>query len=202
MKKLPLVLTCIALSASSCATRHVRTACDITPGNCGHARLDWRYGANDIRIQTCKLSRQIMDQWFTRTHYKWEQSGRPRLIITEVDNRTDMYISTDMIRDILETEAIQDGRYTVLVGDSKDQRELDQLLQRITYDPKYSNQLKPNLGKAKAPQFLAKIRLTKAVNKDLRYDYEDYRMTITLYDVETQVAIDSAYDVLRKRVEG
>ena len=35
---------------------------------------------------------------------------------------------------------------------------------------------------------------------DRYYTYEDYRMTVTLYDIETQEAIDSAWDVLCKKV--
>jgi hypothetical protein len=34
------------------------------------------------------------------------------------------------------------------------------------------------------------------------FDYEDYRMTVTLYDIETKEAIDSAWDVLSKKVRG
>lgn len=105
-----------------------------------------------------------------------------------------------MIRDIIEGVAIDDGRYTVLVGDYQDERELDFLMSKITQDPKYSNSSRLSSGKAIAPQFLAKIRLTKSVTADRYFDYEDYRMTVTLYDIETQEAIDSAWDVLSKKI--
>lgn len=184
---------------SSCACRTIRTAQDITPGNISHERLDWRYGSSDIRIQTTKLNKQLMDRWLTKTGYDIGY-GKPRIIITEIDNRTDQYIQTDMIRDIFECVAIDDGRYTILVGDARNERELDELMDKISLDPKYNNNSRLQAGKAIAPQFLAKVRLTKAVTSDRYYDYEDYRMTVTLYDIETQEVIDSAWDVLSKKI--
>lgn len=184
---------------SSCACRTIRTAQDITPGNISHERLDWRYGASDIRIQTTKLNKQLMDRWLTKTGYDIGY-GKPRIIITEIDNRTDQYIQTDMIRDIFECVAIDDGRYTILVGDARNESELDELMDKISLDPKYNNNSRLQAGKAIAPQFLAKVRLTKAVTSDRYYDYEDYRMTVTLYDIETQEVIDSAWDVLSKKI--
>lgn len=184
---------------TSCSYRSIRTAEDITPDNIGCEKLDWRYGAGDIKIQTAKLNKQLMDHWFEKTCYDIRY-GRPRLVITEIDNRTDNYIPTDMIRDIIECVAIEDGRYTVIVGDACDERELDFFMNKILHDPKYADISRIKAGKALAPQFLAKIRITKAVTADRFYDYEDYRMTVTLYDIETQEAIDSAWDVLSKRI--
>lgn len=194
----------LALACSGLMTgcgRHVRTAQDITPGNVPCTKLDWRYGAGDIRIQTSKLSAQLMDRWYARTGFNPSPGCKPRLIITEIDNRTDRYMSTDMIRDIFEGVAIDDGRFTILVGDNADEHELDFLMAKIAHDPKYSNSSRLQPGLAIAPQFLVKVRITKAVNSDRYFDYEDYRMTVTLYDIETQEAIDSAWDVLRKRVQ-
>lgn len=188
----------IAFANSGCACRHYPSAVDITPGNYGE-RLDWRYGAADIRIQTTKINRQLMDRWFAKTAYNYQQ-GRPRIVITEIDNRTDTYIPTDMIRDIIEGAAIDDGRYTIVVGDIADSRELDSWLNRITRDPKYSNSSRLAPNQVTAPQFLGKIRITKAINADRNYTYEDYRMSVTLYDIESQEAIDSAWDVLSKKV--
>jgi hypothetical protein len=194
------MLALLAITATSCC-RRVRTAQDITPGNPCCKKLDWRYGANDIRIQTSKITCQLMDRWLIKTGYNM-QCGKPRIIITDIDNRTDRYISTDMIRDIIEGVAIDDGRFTVVVGNSRDEQELDYLMAKITQDPKYANSSRLTPGQAIAPQFLAKIRITKAVTADRFYDYEDYRMTVTLYDIETQEAIDSAWDVLSKKVQG
>lgn len=195
-------LTFIALFAlmtgtTSCC-RHVRTAQDITPGNpC--EKLDWRYGAADIRIQTTKINRQLMDRWFYKTGYQFE-GGKPRIIITDIDNCTDQYIPSDMIRDIIEGVAIDDGRYIVVVGNVRDEMELDFLMDKNCEDPKYQNPTRLKEGRATAPEFLGKIRITKAIRSDQFYDYEDYRMTVTLYDIETQEAIDSAWDVLCKKV--
>lgn len=194
-----LMLFVMLISMTSCSYRRVRTAQDITPGNRSCEKLDWRYGAGDIRIQTNKLNRQLMDRWLEKTGYDIH-FGKPRLVITEIDNRTDTYISTDMIRDIIECVAIDDGRYTVVVGDVQDECELDTFMNKILSDPKYDNASRLQAGKAIAPQFLAKIRITKAVTSDCFYDYEDYRMTVTLYDIETQEAIDSAWDVLSKKI--
>lgn len=161
--------------------------------------MDWRYGAADIRIQTTKITSYLMDKWFARTH--WDCAlGKPRLIITGIDNCTDCYISTDMIRDIIEGVAVNDGRFIVVVGDAWDERELDVRMDKILNDPKYRNSSQLQDRQAIAPQFLAKIRLTKAVNSDNYFDYEDYRMTVTLYDIETQEVVDSAWDVLSKKV--
>lgn len=187
------------MAATSCSYRNIRTAEDITPGNISCEKLDWRYGAGDIRIQTTKLNKQLIDRWLEKTGYNIHHF-KPRIVITEIDNRTDNYIPTDMIRDIIECVAIEDGRYTVLVGDAHDEHELDQLMNKIMNDPKYGNNSRLQPGNAIAPQFLSKIRITKAVTSDKNYDYEDYRMTITLYDIETQEAIDSAWDVLCKKV--
>ncbi len=184
---------------TSCACRRTRTAQDITPGNTSCEKLDWRYGAGDIRIQTTKLNKQLMDRWYEKTGYNI-LDGKPCIIITEIDNRTDRYIATDVIRDIIECVAIEDGRYTVVVGDMCDECELDDLMNKILQHPKYANSSRILPGKAIAPQFLAKVRITKAVTSDRFYDYEDYRMTVTLYDIETQEAIDSAWDVLSKKI--
>lgn len=190
-------LTILLFGTSSCC-RGVRTAVDITPGNpC--EKLDWRYGAGDIRIQTTKINRQIFDRWYQKTGYNG-QCGKPRVIITEIDNCTDQYIPTDMIRDIIEGVAIDDGRYTVVVGNACDERELDGLMGKIHGHPKYNNPSRLEAGNATAPQFLGKVRITKAVRADRLYTYEDYRMSVTLYDIETQEAIDSAWDVLSKKV--
>lgn len=201
MKKwtlIPLFLSAVTLT--SCCTYRMRTAQDVTPGNNFCERLDWRYGAGDIQIQTTKITSSLMDRWFVRTN--WDcRNGLPRIVITEIDNRTDCYISTDMIRDIFEGVAINDGRFTITVGDAWDEQELDQRMLKNSYDPKYNNPTRLASGKATAPHFLAKVRITKAVSASKRFDYEDYRMTVTLYDIETQEAIDSAWDVLRKRVQ-
>lgn len=194
-----IALCTLLLAATGCG-RYTRTAVDITPGNCHGERLDWRYGAADIRIQTSKLVGALMDRWYCKTGYSGD-CGKPRLVITEIDNCTDRYISTDMIRDIIESVAINDGRYTVVVGNACDEQELDYLMNKINNDPKYSAKSRLQPGNATAPQFLVKIRITKALNSDRFYDYEDYRMTVTLYDIETQEAIDSDWDVLSKKVK-
>lgn len=185
---------------TSCCCRHIRTATDVTPGNCSYAKLDWRYGAGDIRIQTTKITSELMNRWYSKTE-RAQEFGKPRLIVTQVDNRTDQYISTDTIRDVIESVAIDDGRFAVLVGDVHDERELDALMAKIKCHPKYNNCSQLYGQCALAPQFLAKIRITKAVTSDHFNDFENYRMTITLYDIETQEAIDSASDVLIKKVK-
>lgn len=197
MKILTLALT--LLTASGCGYRHVRTAYDITPGHCPDVKLDAFYGANDIAIQTSHVLCTLMDRWICRTG--WICQGQlPRIVITEVDNRTDWYISTDMIRDVFEGVAVSDGRFTVVVGDRYDEGELDYFMAKIQNDPKYGNPSKLTPGKAIAPQFLAKVRITKAKTEQPFYTLEDYRMTITLYDIETQEILDSYWDVLSKKV--
>lgn len=195
-----LTLTTLLCSFSSCSTRHVPVAYDVTPGNHSGVQLGVGYGADDIRIQTSKINRTLMDRWFAETGHLLRKGVQPRIIITEIDNRTDVYISTDMVRDIVEGVAINDGRYTIVVGDAQDKRELAGLLYELTHDPKYSASSRPETGSALAPQFLAKIRITKSHSQLPKHKIEEYRMTITLYDVESQTAIDSAWDVLRKKV--
>jgi len=192
-----LVSLVLLMLAGCCRT--VRTADDITPGNPHCEKLDWQYGASDIRIQTTKITRELMDRWFSTAG--WDPScGKPRIVITQVDNRTDQYISTDLIRDVIEGAAVDDGRFSIVVGDVRDERELDRIMDKVMNDPKYCNASRLQPNRALAPQFLGKIRITKAVTSDRFFDYEDYRMTVTLYDIETQEAIDSAWDVLSKRV--
>ena len=175
-------------------------AYDVTPGNHCGTTLGTAYGAEDLRIQTSKVNRTLMDRWYAETGHMLRQGQRPRVIITEIDNRTDQYIATDMIRDIIEGVAINDGRYTIVVGDRADKQELAGLLYELTHDSKYSNSSRPQEGQALAPQFLGKIRLTKSISHLPRHDIEEYRMTVTLYDIEQQTAMDSAWDVLRKEV--
>lgn len=194
------VLSALILVTTSGCGRSVRTARDITPGN-PTQKMDWRYGTSDIRIQTWKLTSLLFDRWYAKTNFDCS-CCKPRLIITEVDNRTNCYISTDMIRDIFESCAADDGRFTVVVGNSQDEFELDRKMDRIQLDPKYQNSSRLASGNATAPEFLAKVRITKAVTSDRYFDYEDYRMTVTLYDIETQEIVDSAWDVLSKKVKG
>lgn len=201
MKNKRILLSALALTALAGCGRNIRTAEDVTPGNPKEKELSWKYGANDIRIQTGKITKVLMDRWYHKTQYNLRQGVKPRIIITQVDNRTDTYISTDMIREIIESVAIEDGRLTIVVGDTKDERELDALMSKVLKDPKYSNSSILTENHALAPQFLAKIRITKALTEQKRYDLEDYRMSITLYDIETQEALDSAWDSLRKKVE-
>jgi len=197
MKKI--TIFALAVLAAGCG-RNIRTAEDITPGNPKESRLSWKYGATDIRIQTSNITRELVNRWFQKTGYDISK-GKPRIIVTQVDNRTDMVIPTDMIRDIVEHVGAEDGRVTIVVGDAKDEQELDRLLAKGTKDPKYSNSGRPQKNQVSAPQFLAKIRLVKAITEQKRYDIEEYRMTITLYNIETEEVIDSAFDILRKKVE-
>lgn len=199
MIRIMLLSTVLLTLLVGCCDRRFRTAQDITPGNPSCEKLDWRYGANDIKIQTTKVTRQLMDRWFAKTGFEC-QFNRPRLIITDIDNRTNCYIATDMIRDIIEGVAVNDGRFTVVVGDYQDEEELDYIMNKVLRDPKYQNSSRLNQGNAIAPQFLAKVRITKSVTSDRFFDYENYRMTILLYDIETQEVIDSAWDVLTKKV--
>lgn len=189
----------VAIVLSGCG-RHIRTAKDITPGNVQENQLNYKYSANDIRIQTTKINKQLMDRWYAKTVYDMSR-GKPRIVITQIDNRTDTYIPTDIIRDIVEGAAVDDGRYTIVVGDVKDEQELNQLMQKVQNDQKYANSSRLTPNEAKAPQFLAKIRITKAITELKHFTLEDYRMSVTLYDIESQEAIDQAYDILRKKVE-
>ena len=187
MKNIILLLSLVIMLASCCRT--VRTAEDITPGNPRFEKLDWQYGASDIRIQTTKITRELMGRWFATTG--WDPiCGKPRIVITQVDNRTDQYICTDMIRDVIEGAAVDDGRFSIVVGDARDERELDRIMEKVLHDPKYCNSSRLQPNRALAPQFLGKIRITKAVTSDRFFDYEDYRMAVTLYDIETQEAKD------------
>lgn len=196
---LPLVLIA-AVGAASCG-RNIRTAEDITPGHYQETCLDWKYGATDIRIQTEKVTDILMQKWWNVARNDIAAKGKARIVITEVDNRTDQYISTDMIRDIIEEVAVNDGRFTITVGDAKDENELDRLVAKAGHDPKYRQEGRPQVGQATAPNFIAKIRITKAVTHQKRYDLEHYRFAITLYDIQNQEAIDSASDTMYKKVE-
>lgn len=204
MKKLKCIAygLIFASAATSCGDggRKMRTAMDITPGNPVETELDWRYGANDLRIQTTNINKQLMDRWFNKTGYDIGTRGKPRIIITEIDNRTDTYIPSDMVRDIFEGVAVNDGRYVIVVGDSQHEKELDKQVAKITQSSKYANSKKLSHGNATAPQFLAKVQITKATTMQPKYDIEDYRMTMRLYDIETQEIIDSAWDVFRKKI--
>jgi hypothetical protein len=192
-------LLALSLILAGCG-RNIRTAEDVTPGNAKETCLNWKYGATDIRIQTGKITKELVDRWIARTKYDLT-NGKPRIIITHIDNRTDMVISNDMIRGIIEHVAVEDGRVAMVVGDTKDEQELDTWLKKITKDPKYAKKSRVDNNEAQAPQFLAKIRIVKAMTEQKRYDIEEYLMTLTLYDLETQQIVDSATDILRKKVQ-
>jgi hypothetical protein len=201
-KKIKLIaLAAVSIASFSACGRNIRLAKDITPANSYCEKMDWRYGASDIKIQTTNVTKTLMDRWYWKSAKAIQADTKPRIVITEIDNRTDMYISTDMIRDVIEGVAVNDGRFTIVVGDSRDEHEMDQIMHKIRNDPKYNNSSRLEGSSVKAPQFLGKVRITKAVNSDRHYDYEDYRMTITLYDLETQELVDSAWDVLKKKVQ-
>lgn len=191
-------LSLFLIGATLSGCRNVRTARDVTPGNPSE-RLDWRYGSADIRIQTTKIMGQLMNRWVKKTGCLW--NGHPaRLVVSQVDNCTDRYISTEMVREIFESAAADDGRFIVVVGNACDEAELDHRLDKINLSGKYNPDTLSLPGMATAPEFLVKVRITKAVRADRFYDYEDYRMTVTLYDIETQEIVDSAWDVLCKQV--
>ena len=192
---------CFSLSCCHPMTgRRFPCAEDITPGHNHHTQLDWRYGSGDMRIQTRNVTSYLMDRWYWKTGYKPEAGMKPRIVITEIDNRTNEYIALDMMRDVIESVAINDGRFTVIVGDSQDEQELDSWMRKMQQDPKYSESSRQQPGQAVAPQFLGKMRLTKAVSSDRHNAYEEYRLTVTLFDIETQLAVDSAWDVLHKKI--
>lgn len=197
--KAPLLI--LAAAGLVACGRNIRTAEDVTPGHEQETCLDWKYGATDIRIQTQKVTDALMQKWWNIARADLASKGKARIIITGVDNRTDQYISTDMIRDIIEEVAINDGRFTITVGDVQDEGELDTLLVKAGLDPKYRKETRPELGQATAPQFLAKIRITKALTHQKRYDLEHYRFQITLYDIQSQEAVDSASDTMYKKVQ-
>ncbi len=192
-----MLLSLVALTACG---RNIRTAQDVTPGHEKETRLDWKYGAMDIKIQTSQVTNALMNRWWAVAKEDLASKGKARIIITDVDNRTDQFISTAMIRDVIEEVAVDDGRFSVVVGDSLDEKELDRLLEKSLRDPKYDLATRPQSGVAKAPQFLAKIRLTKAITHQKTHDLEHYRFSITLYDIETQEAVDTASDTLYKKI--
>ncbi|MBJ7449710.1 MAG: hypothetical protein JHC93_05055 [Parachlamydiales bacterium] len=195
-KKLIILNVLAALILTGCAHR-VRTACDVTPGNAQEHRLDWKYGATDLRIQTTKILSSLMDRWECSTR---ATTCKPCIVITPVDNRTHHIISCDMIRDIFESAAAEDGRFTVVVGDFNDESALDKYMQKIQTQTKYDNDTRLEQNGAIAPQLLAKVRITEAITHQNRFDLEDYRMTVNLFDIQSQELIDSAYDVLSKKV--
>jgi hypothetical protein len=201
MKKIfLLIFPFIALSLTACHCRHLRTAIDATPGNPRECQLDCHYGANDIRIQTTKLSKTLMDKWYSKTKYRVDTQDKPTIVFGGIENRTDMYIPTDLIQDVLEGVAINDGRFRVVVSHAKDESELDFLMHKQQCSQKYLNSTRLDAQSAYAPRFLAKLRITKAKTKTPCYDIEDYRMTMTLYDIESQECVDQAFDLLRKFV--
>jgi len=199
--KYAIPITVLAAAALASCGRNIRTAEDVTPGHVKETCLDWKYGATDIAIQTAKVTDILMQKWWNVAKSDIGTKGKARIVITEVDNRTDQYISTDMIRDIIEEVAVNDGRFTITVGDAKDENELDSLVAKAGLDPKYRQEGRPQVGQATAPNFLAKIRITKATTRQKRYDMEHYRFSITLYDIQNQEAIDSASDTMYKKVE-
>jgi hypothetical protein len=160
--------------------------------------LNYRYGANDIFIQTSRLAKTLMDRWFVETKYIPRSTLKPIIQFGTIENKTDSYISLEMIHDIFESVATLDKRFVVVASHSKDENELDLLLKKQIQSEKYSDVTRCIPNQVTAPRFLAKLRITKAKSAGSNFDIEDYRMTMTLYDIETQEIIDQAFDLLRK----
>ncbi|MBB65571.1 MAG: hypothetical protein CMO81_10970 [Waddliaceae bacterium] len=158
-----------------------------------------RYTADDLCYQSALVAKQLIDRWENQFEKQIDKKEKPRLLINDLDNRTDVPLSHKDVSKYLDLIAAKDGRFTVKLGNTQDEQENDMMMDRYLSDPHYSTDATPDHPNGKAPQFLTKIRLSKAVTSDQVYNYEDYRLSILLYDIETQELIDSAWDVLRKQ---
>ncbi len=192
------LFTCglLLLSATSCSLNKI--AHNFSINNSRATVVDWRYGASEIRIQTCKATRTLIERWLAKTS-SCQSTDCPRIIITKFKNCTDCYIPCEMIRDAVEEAALDDGRFTILMCDPKSEQKLTGCMSKTQRHPKYRYPAAPSPDGNSGPKFFGKICLTKISSTDPACQLEEYHLALDLYDAETEELVDSAQDILYKK---
>ena len=157
----------------------ITTSCGVAPAQvepCSSTVVDWRYGASEIRVQAGNASRALMERWFATTGHDCHKI-RPRLLIVNFNNETDCYIPQDVVCDAIFRAASDDGRYSMELGATN-----------------------PRINSWHRPTFIGEITLSKELTPGTSCDIEKFRLTIDLYETESKEFIDSAQDILWKKL--
>ncbi len=187
------------LSFTGCRGK-IHTVQDLTGTPRIGERIDWRYNAQDVRLQAKYIMKELVTRWYNNTGYKAIHHVTPHIIFAEIENRSDAFISLEAFQDVLHALSIEDTRYTVEVHNVQNERELNALISKMKENPHYAPTSKVHVDQVLPPQIFAKFYLSHEVSSGNQVEYLDYRMTITFYDFETREPIDSISDTLRKKI--
>ncbi len=158
--------------------------------------LEQHYSLTDLRKQLRKTQNELLDRYFVAKSTQTTPIGKgPCIIFSAIDNRSDSFFSQDDLSHLIEENALQDGRYKVVVSALNDEQKIKELLE---------NMYKESLDSPESFEdvFLGKIRIHKTTLPLKKRKERAYRLTITLYDPTNHEAIDSAGDTLIKKNKG
>jgi len=152
----------------------------------------------EIQQQFAFIIGQLLDRLLTDNRYTC-QNGKPLFVFTGMENFSDLEISSGMILDIIEEVSIIDGRFITDGKFLKDEEELGSVINKIIRSLKCSSFYRvPDYYKG-FPQFLTKITLEKNLHSECCPSYENYCMTVTLYDPYTKEEVDSESNIFWER---
>jgi len=166
---------------------------DIEPYDYGENPQCWEYGPAAIRAQTAAIMKPLMDDWYAKNG---ERFDRPRILLTNINNTTGEYIASNEVRGAFDSVADQDGRFTVIIADAVDNCEFKRVTNEFDKIQKSEDEIRVKDGEKIIPDFFAKIRFKKVET----CSYEEYWMTIALYDVGTKELIGSGSNVFRRQL--
>jgi hypothetical protein len=165
----------------------------IEPYNYGENAQCWEYGPSVIRAQTITILKPLMDDWYAKNG---ERFDKPRILLTRINNTTGEYIASNEVRAAFQSAADDDGRFTVILEDVADDCEFNRVTNAFDKIQKREDEIRVKEGEKIIPDFFAKIRFKKVE----ACPYEEYWMTIALYDVETKALIGSGTNVFRRQL--
>lgn len=167
----------------------------IEPYDYGENPQCWEYGPSVIRAQTVVILKQLIDDWYVKNG---ERFDKPRILLTRINNTTGEYIASNEVRAAFQSAADEDGRFTVILEDVVDNCEFNQVTNAFDKIQKREDEARIKEGEKIIPDFFAKIRFKKVGTSP----YEEYWMTIALYDVETKELIGSGSNIFRRNLKG
>jgi hypothetical protein len=144
-----------------------------------------------------QVTRRVVEGWITRVGYSVERSGKPRVIVTEFENDTDLELTEAELRQLFNQIADNDGRFYAVLATAKTERAKSYLRSHLLDDPYFSNNSLSG-GRDKALQCLATLRLSSRKSSGERLS-DKVVIDLTLYDIENHSIAVSDWDVLDKR---
>lgn len=165
----------------------------IEPYDYGENPQCWEYGPSIIRKQTIAILKPLIDEWYAKNG---ERFDKPRILLTRINNTTGEYIASNEVRAAFQSAADDDGRFTVILEDVVDDCEFKRVTNAFDKIQKSEDEIRVKDGEKIIPDFFAKIRFQKVK----ACPFEEYWMTIALYDIETKELIGSGTNVFRRKL--